>query len=146
MLSHNYSHVVETKRTVPLFRGSSRHCRPVGQGKTSQSFSGEQVAKLPAIQAVSPTAPQMPERVSTFLRCDWSYRPHTVARVLDGDIVLLGVLAVAEGVGLGKRDRRRCYPDQGEMGDGHGNYCHSSRLCRDVRKMHRSNESACKVN
>ena len=49
----------------------------------------------------------------------------------------LGVLAVPEDVGLEERDRR----SQGEMRRGHGNYCHSSRLCRDVREVHCSNES-----
>ena len=71
-----------------------------------------------------------------------SWCGHTVARVLDGDalellIGLLSVLAVPEVVGLGERDRRSCHPDYGDMGRGHGNYCQSSRLGRDGRKIHR---------
>ena len=64
----------------------------------------------------------------------------TGARILDGDglkllIELLGLLPVGEVVGLGARDRRGCHHDRGEMGDGHGNYCHCGRW---VRKIHHS--------
>jgi len=66
---------------------------------------------------------------------------HTVARILDGDglevlIERLGVLAVPEVVGFGKRERRGSHPDQGDVGEGHDNDCHSGRR-REVRKMHR---------
>jgi hypothetical protein len=39
---------------VPDIVGSEKHCRLSGQGVTSQSFSGEQTAKFPPIQAFSP--------------------------------------------------------------------------------------------
>jgi len=49
------SWVVHVMAVPRLFtNGREKHCKLFGQGETSQSFSGEHVAKFPAMQPVSP--------------------------------------------------------------------------------------------